>query len=102
LAKSLKASGCETLYLDGSYISNKAEPGDFDAVWEYKGVDNTIEPLLRAGWDRKAIKKKYRGDVFCRMPELLGVDHVEFFQTDQTDREGRAKGIIKIDLRKSL
>jgi hypothetical protein len=85
LAKSLKASGCRTLYVD--------------AVWEHEGVDNTIDPLLRKGWDLKAIKRKYGGDVFCRMPELLDVDHVEFFQTD---RMGQSKGIIKIDLRKRL
>jgi hypothetical protein len=99
LAKSLKASGCRTLYVDGSYITNKTEPGDLDAVWEYEGVDNTIDPLLRKGWDLKAIKRKYGGDVFCRMPDLLDVDHVEFFQTD---RMGQSKGIIKIDLRKRL
>jgi len=39
------------------------------------------------------------GMFFCRMPDLLGIDHVDLFQLDRT---GAAKGIIKIDLRKRL
>ncbi len=99
LAKALKGAGCRTLYLDGSFVTDKPDPGDYDAVWEYEGVDNTIDPLLRDGWDLGAIKQEYGGDVFCRMPDILDKDHVEFFQTD---RDGIAKGIIKIDLRKLL
>lgn len=99
LAIALKAAGCKTLYINGSYVTNKQEPGDYDAVWEYEGVNNALDPLLRDGWNLKRIKLKYRGDVFCRMPEILGVDHVEFFQQD---RSGLPKGIIKIDLRKRL
>lgn len=99
LARSLRSSGCKTLFVDGSYITNKVDPGDYDAVWEPDGVDNTIDPLLRSGWNLKAIRQKYGGDVFCRMPDILDKDHVEFFQSD---RFGNAKGIIKMDLRKRL
>lgn len=99
LARNLKEAGCKTLYLNGSYITDKNEPGDYDAVWEYEGVNMGLDPLLRNGWDMKEIKRKYGGDVFCRMPEVLRKDHLEFFQTD---RDGMPKGIIKIDLRKRL
>jgi hypothetical protein len=99
LAKHLKSVGCNTLYLNGSFITDKAEPGDYDSVWEYEGVSNTIDPLLRNGWDLKEIKRKYLGDVFCRMPEIMGKDHVEFFQMD---RDRVPKGIIRIDLRERL
>lgn len=96
LVYELRASNCATLYVDGSYITNKAEPEDYDAVWELAGVNNTIDSTLRDGTIEQ-IKRKYFGDVFCRMPEIFGRDHLEFFQTDRT---GIAKGIIKIDLRK--
>ena len=99
LAKSLEAAGCRTLYLNGSFITSKPDPGDYDAVWEYEGVNNTVDPLLREGWNLNAIKNKYGGDIFCRMPDILDKDHVEFFQSDRFEN---AKGIIKIDLRRRL
>jgi len=99
LAGALKAAGCRTLYLNGSFITSKLDPGDYDAVWEYEGVNNRIDPLLRAGWDLNAIKRKYGGDVFCRMPDILDNDHVDFFQSDRFENP---KGIIKVDLRKRL
>ena len=30
----LKSAGCEIAYIDGSFITNKDEPGDFDVCWE--------------------------------------------------------------------
>src|SRR5438270_8800699 len=35
----LKRSGCQTVYVDGSFVSSKNVPGDFDACWDTKGVD---------------------------------------------------------------
>jgi hypothetical protein len=89
----LRSAGCVDIYLDGSYITNKAEPADYDAVWEFKGVDNTVDPILRDGTPEQ-IRRKYFGDVFCRMPEISGRDHFVFFQTD---RDGVPKGIVKIE-----
>ena len=42
-------------------------------------------------------KQKYGGDIFYRAPEA-GVDHLQFFQKT---RDGKAKGIIRINLRAS-
>ena len=94
-ARALKQAGCRTIYLDGSYITNKLNPGDYDVVWEPEGVDNTIDPILRDG-TKAQIKRKYFGDIICRM---LQVDHLELFQTD---RAGKRKGIIKVALRQLL
>jgi hypothetical protein len=81
---------------DGSFITNKVEPEDYDAVWELEGLDNTINSTLRDGTTEE-IKWKYLGDVFCRITNVFGGDYLEFFQSDRT---GIAKGIIKIELRK--
>ncbi|HBY75709.1 MAG TPA: hypothetical protein DEG47_01565, partial [Cyanobacteria bacterium UBA11148] len=35
----LKAVGCRTIYIDGSFVTTKPDPGDFDACWEDNGVD---------------------------------------------------------------
>jgi hypothetical protein len=46
----LKAAGCRTIYIDGSFVTSKQKPGDFDACWEDNGVDikylESIAPTL--------------------------------------------------------
>ena len=34
----LANAGCNLLYLDGSFVTDKPIPGDFDACWDPKGV----------------------------------------------------------------
>ena len=33
----LKAAGCRRAYIDGSFVTAKEHPGDFDACWELAG-----------------------------------------------------------------
>lgn len=35
---SLQNAGCETVYLNGSFVTSKEDPGDFDGCWELEGV----------------------------------------------------------------
>jgi hypothetical protein len=98
LLKDLAMAGCKTLYLDGSFVTSKEEPNDYDACWDTQGVNNTISPILREiGTFRKERKRKYGGDIFFYVPEL-GTDFLQFFQSD---RDARPKGIIRFDLRKA-
>ena len=98
VAENLKAANCQTLYLNGSFITNKEEPGDFDACWEPLGVNQNLDPILLT--DRTARKGKYLGDIYPRIPELTeGLDHLKAWQLDRDDN---IKGIIIIDLRKTL
>ncbi len=97
LLENLKSAGCTTFYLDGSFISNKEEPGDYDCTWDPTGVTTALdEDLLKSLEVRKA---KYFGDIFVYMPEHGGFPYLEYFQKDSDDNP---KGIIKIDLRKPL
>ena len=98
VAENLKAANCKTLYLNGSFITNKEEPGDYDACWEPLDVDQNLDPVLLK--DRTARKTKYLGDIYPRIPELAqGLDH---FKSWQLDRDDNVKGIIVIDLREPL
>ena len=36
---SLRAAGCRRVYLDGSFVTARLVPDDFDACWESDGVD---------------------------------------------------------------
>lgn len=97
-ARALAAAGCTTLWLNGSYITDKTEPGDYDATFDADQIDwialGRAEPeLLDFDAPRETQKRVYGGEL---IPTLTsGVDFVEFFQTN---RDGEPKGIIRIDL----
>jgi transposase len=97
----LKRSGCRWVYLDGSFVTAKEMPRDFDACWDDTGVDLAqLDPiLLTFDPGRLAQKIKYGGELF---PSTLVADpgsastFLEFFQIHK--ETGAAKGIIAIDL----
>ena len=35
----LTETGCRLVYLDGSFVTTKMRPGDFDACWDIQHVD---------------------------------------------------------------
>ena len=41
-SKALCSAGCSILYLEGSFVTSKVEPGDYDAVWDTQGVNSKI------------------------------------------------------------
>ncbi len=62
----LRAAGCAGVLLDGSFVGEKEEPGDFDACWVPAGVDSSkLDPvLLDFSNRRQAQKRKYGGEFF--------------------------------------
>ena len=47
MLENLKAAGCRTVYVDGSFVTSKELPNDYDACWEEAGVDpETLDPVL--------------------------------------------------------
>ena len=98
--ENLKSAGCQFVYVNGSLVTNKAVPNDFDVCWEEAGVDPTIlDPvLLTFDPGRVTQKAKYLGELFpaSAIADGDGFSFLEFFQTDKDT--GRPKGIIAIDL----
>ena len=98
---SLKAAGCQTVFVNGSFVTAKSVPGDFDACWDLKGVDpQRLDPvLLKFDDGRIAQRTKYGGELFpAQFSEgVTGKRFMEFFQVDK--QTGKAKGIIVLDLR---
>jgi hypothetical protein len=98
--RSLKAAGCGTAYLDGSFITAKEHPRDFDACWESPGVVlDHLDPELRDFSDRRAAQKaRYGGELFpADWPaQADGTTFRDLFQRDPASR--RSKGIVAIDL----
>jgi hypothetical protein len=98
----LKTAGCQTVYLDGSFVTAKQEPGDFDACWEASGVNaSQLDPvLLDFSNQRLKQKLKYGGELFVASqiadPNTMDA-FLDFFQTDS--ESGDRKGIVVLDLR---
>ena len=99
---SLWVAGCRTVYIDGSFVTAKRAPGDFDACWDLNGVDpELLDPVLLTFDSGRATQKaKYRGELFpAQMREGgSGQTYLEFFQIDR--ETGDPKGIVAIDLRR--
>jgi hypothetical protein len=100
---SLKAAGCLRAYIDGSFVTAKEDPGDYDGCWEVNNVDPVrLDPvLLDFRFARLSQKVKYYGEMFpaSGVAELsTRSTYLEFFQRDKNS--GDAKGIITIDIRR--
>jgi hypothetical protein len=98
--QNLRAAGCVRAFLDGSYMTAKPRPGDFDACWDPRGVDPTLlDPVLLTFDNHRAAQKaKYKGEFFpSTIPaDAIGTIFIEFFQVDRFT--GARKGIVVIDL----
>ena len=96
----LKQAGCRTVYLDGSFVTSKAVPNDFDACWDEIGVDiELVDPvLLEFDRGRATQKAKFRGEFFpaSSVARMRGDVFLEFFQIDR--ETGQPKGIVALDL----
>ena len=98
-ATNLHNAGAVVLWLDGSFVTNKPEPNDFDGAWDPWGVDLTkVDPILLdpspAGRLRQ--KVKYGGELFVHIEGASGMPFQHFFQ--QTP-DGQVKGIVLLNLR---
>lgn len=98
----LRTANCKTVYIDGSFVTAKEVPGDFDACWSVNGVVvERLDPVL-LNFDnlRAAQKAKFFGELFpAEAPaDLSGQVVLGFFQVDK--ETGEPKGIIALDLRR--
>ena len=97
--KALKAAGCSTIYLDGSYVTEKEFPSDYDVCWNPINVDiRKLDPIFLDFSDkRKKQKFKFGGEFF--LSNAKADSSYIFIQYFQTDKEtGLEKGIICINL----
>jgi hypothetical protein len=97
---SLAGAGCRMVLLDGSYVSSKALPGDYDACWEPDGVDfGKLDPVFAEFRNGRASQKaKFKGEFFpsTLIAADIGRVFVEFFQVDRFT--GNRKGILSISI----
>ena|SRR5258708_10444570 len=97
----LARAGCQMVYLDGSFVTAKAIPGDYDACWDSQGVNPALlDPIILSFANSRAAQKlKYRGEFFIAgwREQSSGRLFLEFFQVDKDTT--KPKGIVAIDLK---
>jgi hypothetical protein len=97
--KSLQTADCKVIFLDGSYVTDKPNPGDFDLCWDPTHVNPLkLDPVFLDFSDRrKKQKQKYGGEFFPSSAKADGTQtFIEYFQLDK--ETGLEKGIIRIRL----
>ena len=94
----LRDAGCVPVKIDGSFVTSKLEPHDFDGTWDRTGVD--VTPKLDESIFRMngiTMYKKYMGELYRQdaIEASTGRSFDEFFQVDRMENR---KGIVKINL----
>jgi hypothetical protein len=100
-ATNLRAAGASVLWLDGSFVTDKREPDDWDGVWDPSNADLTkVDPVLIDPADlaagRYRQKAKYHGELLAGDESATSTPFQLFFQLD---KNGDPKGIVRLDLR---
>ena len=90
--------GCRRVWLNGSFVTAKDEPADFDACWDSEGVDlDALDPvLLDLSNGRAAQKARFGGELFPNVVEAnSGLSFSDFFQNE---RDTGRKGIVVMSI----
>jgi hypothetical protein len=94
----LFASGCLQIYLDGSFVTAKPFPGDYEIAWDPRFVDPKVLDPVFLDFSKGTIyqKQKYLGEFFpsTTIESMSGKPFLDFFQIDKDT--GVKKGIIRL------
>jgi hypothetical protein len=94
----LRKAGCRKIFLDGSFITEKSIPGDFDVCWDTTGVDTIkLDPIFLDFSARRKKQKEFFYGEFFPANWLADGQHFffDYFQIDKYTQN--AKGIICVD-----
>lgn len=94
----LSVAGCRRVWLNGSFVTAKEEPADFDACWDTNGVDlDALDPvLLDLSGGRAAQKRRFGGELLPNVIEAQsGLVFADFFRNERGI--GR-KGIVVLKI----
>lgn len=99
--ESLKLAGCKKVFLDGSFITNKKFPSDFDGCYDETTIDlEILDRVFFLAFDPKRIaqKKKFGGELFPSCLPAVNFPCTTFLDFFQRDKDNKVKGIILINL----
>jgi hypothetical protein len=98
--QNLHAAGVCRVFIDGSFVTTKADPNDVDGCWEWTEevhLDLLDPVFLDFTQVRRAMRDKYGVDFFLAtwVEAGSGLTFLDFFQRNRADE---LKGIIQLDL----
>jgi len=98
--QNLAAAGVRRVFIDGSFVTTKADPNDIDGCWEWTEdvhLDLLDPVLLDFAQARRAMRDKYGVDFFLAtwVEAGSGLTFLDFFQRNRADDP---KGIVQLDL----
>jgi hypothetical protein len=98
--QNLHAAGVRRVFINGSFVTTKADPNDIDGCWEWTEevhLDLLDPVLLDFTQARRAMRDKYGVDFFLAtwVEAGSGLTFLDFFRRN---REGAPKGIVQLDL----
>lgn len=90
--------GGQRIWLNGSFVTAKDEPADFDACWDSDGVD--VDALDEIFFDfdngRARQKQRFGGERFPNVEEsATGLVFADFFKNE---RDSSRKGIVVLNI----
>jgi len=95
----LKNAGCHLVYIDGSFVTTKRIPNDYDLCYEIIDMRMNLLPIefaIRGPTAKPRQKATYLGEFYPAMDEAeKNCCYLRFFQSD---RNGNRKGIVALFL----
>ena len=98
LSAALRDLGCMIFLLDGSFITEKELPSDFDACCDYAGIPPKDIYRLRLVDTSEVMKAEWLGEVYPLGEHVPSDDRYTFREFFQSDRSDLPKGIVRLDL----
>ena len=98
--QNLWAAGVRRVFIDGSFVTTKADPNDIDGCWEWTEdvhLDLLDPVFLDFTQGRRAMREQYGVDFFLAtwVEAGSGLTFLDFFQRNRADDP---KGIVQLDL----
>lgn len=93
MAQNLRDAGCDFLLVDGSFVTAKDVPSDYDACCDFSIINIGRIDLDFFG-SRQVMKLKYFGELFA--DHSMADDLYTYREFFQSDRSNRPKGVVRI------
>ncbi|MFH6780892.1 MULTISPECIES: DUF6932 family protein [Methylobacterium] len=98
LARALRDERCGLFLLDGSFVTRKEFPGDFDACCDYTGMSPIALTRLRLMGSKEIMKAEYHGEVYAYAQQVSSQNQYTFREFFQRDIEDIRKGMVRLNL----
>ncbi|MDP4006388.1 hypothetical protein [Methylobacterium sp. NEAU K] len=98
LAAALRDEGCVLFLIDGSFVTQKEFPGDFDACCDYTGLSPIALMRLRLMGSKEIMKAEYLGEVYAYEESVPSAPRYTFREFFRRDLDEIPKGLVRLNL----